>query len=101
MQTNFKKYNSRFATNADEDEVKIIQPKRFYKQPSKKAQGKCTSILFFADVHLVVGNLLKIKDFAQKHKKYIYDVVHLGTQLAMYTKEISHSGIIILMLLIL
>lgn len=52
-------------------------------------------------MHLVVGNLLKIKDFAQKHKKYIDDVVHLGTQLAMYTKEISHSGIIILMLLIL
>lgn len=78
MQTNFKKDNSRFATNADEDEVKVIQSKRFYKQPSKKAQGKCTSILFFADVHLVVGNLLKIKDFAQKHKKYIDDVVHLG-----------------------
>lgn len=59
MQTNFKKDNSRFATNADEDEVKVIQSKRFYKQPCKKAQGKCTSILFLPTCILLLAIFLK------------------------------------------
>lgn len=58
--------------------IKVIQSKRGYKQPSKKADGVSTSILFFADIHLVTKHLLKIKKFSEKYRKYIDDTVHLG-----------------------
>lgn len=58
--------------------IKVIQSKRGYKQPNKKADGVSTSILFFADVHFVTKHLIKIRKFAEKYRKYIDDTVHLG-----------------------
>ena len=61
-----------------EEQIKVIQSKRFYKHQGKNIEGKCTSLLFFADVHLVPTHLIKIRDFYNKHKKYIDDAIHLG-----------------------
>ena len=59
MQTNFKKDNSRFATNADEDEVKVIQSKRFYKQPSKKHRVSAHRFCFLQTCILLLAIFLK------------------------------------------
>ncbi len=61
-----------------EEEIKVIQSRRYYKHQGKKVQGKCVSLLFFADVHLVPKHLRKIAAFYRKHKKYIDDPIHLG-----------------------
>ncbi len=76
-----------------EEQIKVIQTKRGYynghlvssKSPAK-AKGVCTSILFFADVHLVTENLKKIRDFKKTYEKYIDDAVHLGDTVGAYNK---------------
>lgn len=73
-----------------EEQIKVIQSKRFYKHQGKNIEGKCTSLLFFADVHLVPAHLIKIRDFFNKHKKYIDDTIHLGDSVGdFYTGEFT------------
>ncbi len=66
------------ASNEAEEQIKVIQSRRYYKHQGKQIQGKCASLLFFADVHLVPRHLKKIATFYRKHKKYIDDSIHLG-----------------------
>ncbi len=74
------------ANDEAEEQIKVIQSRRYYKHQGKKLQGKCASFLFFADVHLVTPNLKKIRRFYQKHKKYIDDPIHLGDSVGNYIK---------------
>ncbi len=76
-----------------DEEIRVIQTKREYLNPAKKGEdgksprrGVCTSILFFADVHLARSNLQKVKNFYEKHVKYIDDVIHLGDSVGAYLK---------------
>ena len=76
-----------------EEEIKVIQSKREYLNPAKKGldgkaprRGVCTSLLFFADVHLAKNNLIKVKDFYEKYSNYIDDVIHLGDSVGAYLK---------------
>ncbi|MBQ6534078.1 MAG: metallophosphoesterase [Opitutales bacterium] len=68
--------------NGDSDEaqeqIKVIQSKRDYRNQHKREVRKCTSILFFADVHLIRANLSKIRRFYEKYKMHLDDAVHLG-----------------------
>lgn len=73
-----------------EEQIKVIQSKRFYKHQGKNIEGKCTSLLFFTDVHFVQAHLIKIRDFFNKHKKYIDDAIHLGDSVGnFYTGEFT------------
>ena len=67
------------------EQIRVIQSKRGYRHQGKKGangkyplEGKCTSLLVFADVHLVYEHLAVIRDFYNSHKKFIDDPVHLG-----------------------
>ncbi len=87
-QTKSKKKVATEYVNVDSDianeQIKVIQSKRFYKNQGTKVEGKCTSLLFFADVHLVTPHLKQIRDFYNKYKKYIDDSVHLGDTVGDY-----------------
>ena len=74
-----------FSSDEAEEQIKVIQSKRGYLNPAlagadgkKPKRGKCTSILFFSDLHMVGTHLNKIKDFYRKHQKYIDNAIHLG-----------------------
>ena len=80
----FPKYSTLPSDKADE-QIRVIQTKRGYynghlvKSDSPvKPKGVCTSILFFADVHLVAPHLQRIRDFRNEYKNYIDDAIHLG-----------------------
>ena len=82
-----RKY-SNLPTDKAEEQIKVIQSKRGYLNPAlagadgkKPRRGVCTSLLFFADVHVNEGreeSLRRISEFYKEYKKYIDDAVHLG-----------------------
>ena len=77
--------NPDLTNNLADEQIRVIQAKRGYRHQGKKAPdgkgplvGKCTSLLVFADVHLVYKHLAVIRDFHKTHKKYLDDALHLG-----------------------
>lgn len=81
-----RKTSSTFLPDDADEEIKVIQSKRPYRHQKKKIDGVCTSLLFFADVHLAEANIKKIAAFYSKHKKYIDDAVHLGDSVGNINK---------------
>ncbi len=73
-----QKFENVQCSDEAEEQIKVIQSRRYYKNQRAKVQGKCASLLFFADVHLVSKHLRKIAMFYRKHKKFIDDPIHLG-----------------------
>ena len=80
-----RELNPKLQNDLAQEQIKVIQSKRGYRHQGKKGangknplEGKCTSLLLFADVHLVYEHLAVIRDFYNTHKKYIDDAVHLG-----------------------
>ncbi len=83
--------NAEVANDLADEQIRAIQMKRGYRHQGKKGangkhplEGKCTSFLLFADVHLVTKHLQVIRDFYNAHKKYIDDTIHLGDTVGAY-----------------
>ena len=76
--------NPNTPNNLADEQIRVIQAKRGYRHQGRKGAdgkpltGKCTSLLVFADVHLVYKHLAVIRDFYNTHKKYFDDALHLG-----------------------
>ena len=86
-----RELNPKLQNDLAQEQIKVIQSKRGYRHQGKKGangktplEGKCTSLLLFADVHLVYEHLAVIRDFYNTHKKYIDDAVHLGDTVGNY-----------------
>lgn len=73
-----------YSSDIADEQIKVIQSNRFYKNQGKKEEGKCTTLLCFADIHLVVPHIRKIRDFYLTYKKYINDAIHLGDNVGAY-----------------
>ena len=77
-----RKYSD-LPSNKANEQIKVIQAKRGFQNNRIPIKPKpvCTSLLFFADVHVHEGaeeNLVRISQFHEEYKKYIDDAVHLG-----------------------
>ena len=69
------------------EQIKVIQSNRFYKNQGKKEEGVCTTLLCFADIHLVVPHIRKIREFYLKYKNFINDAIHLGDNVGAYYRD--------------
>ena len=82
--------NPNLQNDLADEQIRVIQSKRGYRHQGRKGangkplEGKCTSLLLFADVHEVYKHLAVIRDFYNTHKKYIDDPIHLGDAVSDY-----------------
>lgn len=76
---------AKFSPDTAQEQMKVIQSKRFYRKNGE--EGVCTSLLFFADVHLVTEHSTKIRAFYEKYQKFIDDPIHLGDTVGAFFRE--------------
>ncbi|MBE6412311.1 MAG: hypothetical protein E7036_07145 [Opitutales bacterium] len=76
---------AKFSPDTAQEQMKVIQAKRYVKRNGK--EGVCTSLLFFADVHLVTEHSSKIRKFYEKYQKFIDDPIHLGDTAGAFFRE--------------
>ena len=75
-----------FAPDTAQEQMKVIQAKRFLRK-GRGEEGVCTSLLFFADIHLVTEHSTKIRAFYEKYQKFIDDPIHLGDTVGAIFRE--------------
>lgn len=75
---NKPKKESKKVAKKEKEEIKFIQAKRHFQNPSTKQQGVCTSLLCFSDVHLVKEHLEEIAEFYNLYKSHSASFIHYG-----------------------